>query len=149
MNPKLPVDVLEARGKTHITAAEADERRMTEVRPVNTDVSPPPPTVLGTKKQRAWFCRLAEQLNKLGVWDAADTDELARYVLISEACEILTKRLSKACRSDNLDAIKELSLRQKELFRQSHELASSLGLNAASRARLSVQPPREQEELDL
>ena len=149
MNPKLPVAVLDARGKSHhLTKSVRMERMATEVKPVTTDIDPP--RVLKTKKMREKFVSVAMLLDAMGVWDAADTDELARYVMASEAYDLIMGRFVRACRAGDLDVIKELAPRQKELHKQAHELASSLGLNVTSRARIIVPPKVSQpEEVDF
>lgn len=148
MNPKLPIEVLEQRGRSHITKAEARERRETEVKPVDTSVQPP--RWLTTKAQREEFVHIAGQLNELGVWDALDTDELARYVLVSEAHADVMKRLRRSIKADDLDLVKCYMANEKELYRQSHELASSLGLNVTSRARITLpRKPKDKGEVEF
>ena len=149
MNPKLPVAILDARGKSHhLTKDIRMQRLATEVKPMTTDIDPP--RTLTTKRMRERFVEVATLLDTMGVWDTADTDELARYVMASEAYDLIMGKFVRACRSGDLDLIKELAPRQKELHRQAHELASSLGLNVTSRARIVVPPKVSQsEEVDF
>lgn len=143
MNPRLPVDVIEARGRTHLTKSEIERRRQAELTPVDTSIVPP--RWLTTKAQRSEFVSKASQLDQLGVWDALDTDELARYVLASEAYALASKQLTKYLRTGDLEAVKLLTPIVEKHHKQCYDLASSLGLNVTSRIRIAVPPKVRQE----
>ena len=138
MNPKLPTDVIVARGKKHLSKDEVDERRASEVRPHDTSVTPP--KWLTTKAQRAEFEKKAQELVEIGIWDALDADELGRYVLAAEAHAMSEKQLTKMLRSGDLDGMKLLVPVVEKHHKQCHELATALGLTPSSRARLAVPP---------
>jgi phage terminase small subunit len=149
MNPRLPVDVIEARGKTHLTKSEIERRREAELTPVDTTIAPP--RWLTTKAQKSEFVSKAAQLDQLGVWDALDTDELARYVLASEAYALASKQLMKLLKTGDLAGVKLLTPIVEKHHKQCYELASSLGLNVTSRIRIAVPPKTKakQEETDF
>lgn len=123
------------------------ERRESELKPIDTSISPP--RWLTTKAQKAEFISKANQLNELGVWDALDTDELARYVLASEAWAAAEKQLMKALRTSDVAVVKLLTPIVEKHHKQCHELASALGLNVTSRVRITVPSKvKKQQEAD-
>lgn len=144
MNPRLPVDVIEARGKSHLTKDEIRRRREAELAPVDTSIVPP--RWLTTKAQKTEFVSKASQLDELGVWDALDTDELARYVLASEAYALASKQLTKSLRAGDFAGVKLLTPIVEKHHKQCYDLASSLGLNVTSRIRIAVPPKVKQEK---
>lgn len=148
MNPKLPVDVLVARGKSQYSKKTLAERRESEVRPVNR--SPTPPKTLTTSRQKELFCGIADKLDNLGVWDDVDAEELARYVLASQLYDEVTKSITKACRSGDLAVIKELRILQEKAHKQSYDIATALGMGAQSRSRILVPAKvRQERETDF
>lgn len=139
-----------ARGKSQYSKKALAERREAEVRPVNTNLTPPPKT-LTTIRQKELFASIAKKLDNLGVWDDVDAEELARYVLASQLYDEVTKSITKACRSGDLVTIKELRILQEKAHKQAYDIATSLGMGAQSRSRILVPAKirQEQEEVDF
>lgn len=135
---KQPVDVLVARGKSHLTRAERDRRKAEELSmpPWLAGVSPPAyleewPGLVAT------FKRYAEMLSQVmpDNFGAPDADCLARYVVAEHFFEKYTAQLMEE--TDPLN-IKCLQIAQDRAFKQAHTASSVLGLNVTSRCKLVV-----------
>lgn len=148
--PKEPIELLIAKGKTHLTKKAIEERREGEVKVPFTDVKAP--ECLTTKKQRAEFDEIAEKLQALNIFTELDVDALARYILAKELYLIYTKKL-KSMLSDNSECdlrdIKDLQGMQDKVYRQCVTSANELCLNISSRARLVIPTPPEGEDDEL
>ncbi len=138
---KQPVDLLLAKGKTHLTKADAERRRAEEaaVEGELREVAVPAylfewPELVARFDELA--CMLCELLP--GSFGQPDADTLARYVVAEEAYELYTRRLFGALGAHDLNAYKELHMEQDRAFKQAHACAGVLGLTVTSRCKLVV-----------
>lgn len=134
-NPKQPIQLIQAKGKKHLTKSEIEERTLSEPQPI-TDGIAPPDFLLKPQKKR--FNEIANQLQDLGVMGVTDCDALARYVIAESMYEKVTKLLRKPQILKDIEALKDYSLVQDKYFKQCRAAANDLGLSISSRCRLVV-----------
>lgn len=152
--PRQPVNLLLLKGKKHLTKEEINERQETEVKAKADNVKPP--SYL-TKKLKAEFTEIANELKRIDLITNLDTDALARFLLAREQYV----KLSKALRSippvetkEDPDTGKKMQVSNEQyayaltnvdrLFKQCRAAASDLGLTISSRCKLVV--PKKPEE---
>lgn len=140
-NPKQPIQLIQAKGKKHLTKSEIDERTLSEPQPI-TDGIAPPNFLLKPQKKR--FDEIANQLQDLGVMGVTDCDALARYVIAESMYEKITKLLRKPQILNDIEALKDYSSIQDKYFKQCRAAANDLGLSISARCRLVV--PKAQEK---
>lgn len=140
-NPKQPIQLIQAKGKKHLTKSEIEERTLSEPQPI-TDGIAPPNFLLKPQKKR--FNEIANQLQDLGVMGVTDCDALARYVIAESMYEKVTKLLRKPQILNDIEALKDYSLIQDKYFKQCRSAANDLGLSISARCRLVV--PKAQEK---
>lgn len=144
--PRQPLELIEAKGRKHLTKAEKDERRARELKPCTDEIVAP--SYL-TAAQKTEFNKIAAQLKKLNIMGETDCDTLARYVTAQGLYEQAVKDLRAAQKTrpkgkdtDPLDLVKwaamleQLDKRQERYFKQAHTAAAALGLTISSRCRL-------------
>ena len=146
--PRQPIDLITAKGRSHKTKAEIDERKKTEIKGNNDDIKPP--GFLRTKAEKEKFVYIAGELDRIGIMSNLDCDVLGRYIKAQRDWEKYSKlvdrmqaKLSKIIGGDDDDRIimysdllmKYEGLRTKA-FSQCQTCAASLGLTITSRCRL-------------
>lgn len=133
--PRQPIELVIANGKKHLTKAEIEERINGEVKPLEGELLAP--SYL-TKKQKAEFNKIAEQLERLKIIGETDIDALARYIIAQDLYINAVKKLrSKEVRND--PELTETWIRvQEKFFKQARASASDLGLTISSRCKLVV-----------
>ena len=90
--PREPIALIEAKGKKHLTKAERDARKKTEITAPCDNVTPP---AWLSKKEKEKFDEIAKQLLDIGIMSNLDCDILARYVRSQTEYEKITRQLSK------------------------------------------------------
>lgn len=147
--PPKPVALHRAQGnRSKLGAAELARREAAEVKPAN--ASRFPPAWLTDPRAQGMFCKVSGYLARLGIWDAADADELARYCAAELAYELLTTRYLAAVSGGGApEDAASLLAQQREMYRQAHTSASSLGLNVTSRCKVSLPRAAQGEKLEL
>lgn len=149
---KQPIELIIARGAKHLTRAEIEERRSSEVQPCTDGISAP--SYL-TAKQKKEFDKIAAQLQRIGIMGETDCDTLARYIVAQGFYEQAVKDLRQVQKDRPKDAppeaiaswamlLDQLDKRQDRYFKQAHAAASALGLTISSRCKLAL--PTEAEE---
>ena len=138
-----PIEVVIANGKKHLTKAEIEARRNGEIKPLDGDILAP--SYL-TKKQKAEFNKIAEQLERLKIIGETDIDALARYIIAQDLYINAVKKLrSKEVRND--PELTESWLKvQERFFKQARASATDLGLTISSRCKLVVPAANEPEK---
>ena len=135
---KQPIDLLVAKGKSHMGKAEIEERKARELQVPFTDVHPPE---YMSEKQKEEFMRIADMLLALNVFTELDEDCLARYVLEHELYLAQHNEVRKARRSGDSAKLKEAEIMYDKTVRRIRGLASDLGLTPTSRCKLTIPPP--------
>jgi P27 family predicted phage terminase small subunit len=148
-----PVDLVIVKGKKHLTKAEIEERRASEVAPATDEIVAPSYLTAAQKKH---FVKLAAQLCKIKIMGETDCDTLARYVTAQTQYETVTKDLRKLQKErpqqEDFDepagyyhAMElwytlhdALDRRQDRYFKQASTTARDLGLTISSRCKLVV-----------
>ena len=150
-NQKQPIDLIIAKGKKHLTKAEIEERRSTEI---HTDfINVTAPNYLN-EKQKEEFYKIAKILLDIGIITELDEDCLAHYIIsnfnyISYTMKLneLNTKLSKARKIDmKKEYISEIDLYltyQDRALKQCRACANDLGLSISSRAKLVMPKPKE------
>lgn len=150
--PRQPIDLIEAKGKKHLTKAEKEARRATEVAPCTDGIEAPDYLTAAEKKR---FDTLAEQLQKIKIMGETDVEALARYITAQGLYEQSVKDLKRAQKDRPKDAdantliawaelLEKLDKRQDRYFKQATAAASKLGLTITDRCKL-VAPVKQEE----
>lgn len=144
--PRQPIELVVMNGRKHLTKAEIEERRGSEV-PGLTDGIVAPSFL--TQKQRKQFDTIADQLLRIGIMSSTDNDTLARYVAAQDLYEQAVKDLRKTQKerpkdADAMklvawaDALDKLDKRVDRYYKQATSAASKLGLTISDRCKLVV-----------
>ena len=143
---RLPVAVIEARGKSVMSAETAYERARREPHSPDTAISPP--EYLTDEHDIREFERYAEMLDHLHVWSELDADELARYVTAEAAYRDYVRQLRAAIRSGDVSEMGRVQRLEVAQAEQARKSASALGMTITSRCKLVVPTPND-DELDV
>lgn len=152
--PREPIDLIEAKGRKHLTKLEKETRRKAEVKAPCDNVEPPNWLA---KKEKEKFREIAQQLIDIGIMSNLDCDVLARYIRGQTEYEKVTKQLGKIrfvpdkkslanAQEQMAEQAAQYNYLQKiqaRLERQCNADARELGLTIASRCRL-VMPKKEE-----
>lgn len=153
-NQRQPIDLIIAKGKKHLTKAEIEERRKTEI---HTDyINVKPPDYLD-EKQKEEFYRIAEILLDIGIITELDEDCLAHYLISNsnyvEYTKTLNKLNAKLKNAKKLEKKKEYMSQidlyltyQDRALKQCRACANDLGLSISSRAKLVMPQPQEEKK---
>lgn len=144
--PRQPIDLLEAKGKKHLTKKEKEDRKTSEVVPRTDEIIAPAYLTTSEKKQ---FNLLADQLKKIKIMGETDTEALARYITAQGLYEQAVKDLRKAQKERPKEAdahiliawaelLEKLDKRVDRYYKQATSAASKLGLTITDRCRLVV-----------
>ena len=147
--PREPINLIEAKGRSHLTKAEIEERRAVEVQLCTDEIEAPG---FLTAAQKKHFLKLAGQLEKIRIMGETDVDTLARYVTAQSQYEKTTKDLRALAKDkpkrDEADYYTQLDLwyaaqgsaakLQDRYFKQASALARDLGLTISSRCKLAL-----------
>lgn len=162
-----PIELVVAKGKKHLTKAEIEERKRTEVKAPADKVTAPPYL---TPEQKKKFKKIVKELRAVDLVSNLDVDALARlviamdrYVAITEELNrqplMLTIQVPSGVKDDEGNPIltekevvngevERLLLIQDRCFKQCRQGASDFGLTVSSRCRLMIpkadkEPPKE------
>lgn len=158
-----PISLIEAKGKKHLTKAEIEERRRTEVKAPADKVTAPSYLTASQKKS---FKKIVKELRTLDLISNLDVDALARLIIAQEKYIEVTKELSnqplmvgieeqetgadgeqiKVKREVVNDEVERLALLQDRYFKQCRQGAADFGLTISSRCRLVVPKAPEAEK---
>lgn len=150
-----PVDLIIANGKKHLTKAEIEERRNTEIKAPADKVTAPQYL---SKDQKKSFKRIVKELQKVGIVANLDVDALARLVISQSNYLAITREMDETPLmiegwretgkkdDDGRDIyektmlvnpnVERLARLQDKFFRQCRQGAADFGLTVASRCRL-------------
>lgn len=153
-NQKQPIDLIIAKGKKHLTKAEIEERRNTEI---HTDyINVKPPSYLD-EKQKEEFYKIAKILLDIGIITELDEDCLAHYLISNsnyiDYTKTLNKLNAKLKNAKKLEKKKEYMSQidlyltyQDRALKQCRACANDLGLSISSRAKLVMPQPKEEKK---
>ena len=143
--PRQPIELLQAKGKKHLTKYEIETRTKTELKVDLKEIKIP--TYL-TSKLKKEFIDIAEKLLKIGVMTELDEDCLARYLISKESYLKYTKMLNKSTKNQNIIEMEKLMTMQDKAFKQCRSSATDLGLTIASRCKLVMPEPKEEPKIN-
>lgn len=144
--PKEPIEILVAKGKSHLTKAQIEERREQEIKVPFKNVKAP--SYLDAKQKKK-FKEIADKLLDLGVMTELDIDCLAHYVLSHSLYLAYTRQIENLANEDELKALKDYQLMQDKAFKQCLACARELGLTVTARAKLIIPPNLDLEDDEL
>lgn len=153
-NQKQPIDLIIAKGKKHLTKAEIEERRSTEIHTNYIDVKPPDYL---NEKQKEEFYKITEILLDIGIITELDEDCLAHYLISNsnyvDYTQTLNKLNAKLKNAKKLEKKKEYMSQidlyltyQDRALKQCRACANDLGLSISSRAKLVMPQPKEEKK---
>lgn len=159
-NQRQPIELVQYKGRKHLTKAEIAQRRSAEVDAPDDDIRPPEYL---NKKQRAEFDYLSVELGRMGIFGNVDAGVLARYCvahsLYARYTKLLrtlprkkAKRLREQAQAEGTEAElagltdeelaleleEELTVLQNRYFAQCDQCAKAMGLTITSRCRLVI-----------
>lgn len=139
--PREPIDLLQAKGKKHLTKEEIAERKSSEVESYTDHIQPP--AYLSAKQKRE-FQEIAQELLRVEILSNLDCDTLARFIIARANYVKFTKAMNKIKEEPGYwEMMKDASLLQDRAFKQCQATARDLGLNITARCRLVI--PKEKE----
>ena len=136
--PKQPTELVVLNGKKHLSRAEEDERRDSEVHVPPAETVTPPDYL--PKKLHGEFIRTGELLRTHRLYTDLDQDVLAQFYLCRDRWIKADKLASKAINANDEKLAKEWTSIQGQYFRQCRQCAEVMGLSVSSRCRLVVPP---------
>lgn len=136
---RLPIEVLEARGRKHLGKAERQEREDAQPKPSKTVKRLTAPDWL-PENLRPEFNRIAGAIVDLmpRLVIRPDADTIANYCVIYAAWKHVTNLANAALSAGDLEGSQAWSLVQDRYFKQARACATDLGLTLSSRCRLVV-----------
>lgn len=157
-----PIALVEAKGKKHLTKAEIEERRRTEIHAPSDKVTAPSYLTAAQKKA---FRKTVKELRAIDLISNLDVDALARLIIAQDKYKEVTQEIEKQplmievlhdtgkkdesgepimeAREIVNGQVERLALLQDRYFRQCRQGAADFGLTVSSRCRLVV--PKAQE----
>ena len=142
---RLPISVLETRGKKHLTKAEIAERTSAEVRTAPLKQIRAPEKL--PEDLRRDFLDIGKQLNQLGIFCKLDYDTLVRYLTARKFWQQAAEKITAAMEAGDLKAAEQWTNLQDKYFKQCRGCASDLGMTIGARCRLVI-PQREESEVN-
>ena len=139
-----PLEVLQAKGRKHLTKAEIAKRQASEIKGDGDIKRLRAPDWL-PDSQRSEFTRVSNALIRLmpSMVTRLDGDTIATYCMARTEWLHATKLVNAALTSGNLDDANGWGLVQDRFFKQARACAGDLGLTISARCRLIVpeKPP--------
>lgn len=142
--PREPIDLIKAKGKTHLSTKEYETRKEQEVEVPFTDIHPP--DYLTGEKQIEKFNYYADMLLQIGIFTELDIDCLARYIMAEQLYLQYTNLIIKMIKKGDIAELGKIQALQDKAFRQCQACARDMGLTISSRAKLVM--PKAVEEKD-
>lgn len=128
-----PIELIQAKGKKHLTKEEIAERQASELKVDLKNINIPDYL---TKKQKEEFQEIASKLLYIGIMTELDEDCLARYIISKHTYLSLTKKLNKKEIKNDIDQLDRIMTLQDKSFKQCRACANDLGLTITSRCKL-------------
>ena len=131
--PRQPIELIQAKGKKHLTKAEIEARKNSELKVDLKDVKAPEYL---SKELKIEFDDIANKLLHVGIMTELDEDLLAMYLLSKQSYIQYTKLLAKANKKLDIVEMEKLLSMQDKAFKQTMASANGLGLTISSRCKL-------------
>lgn len=141
--PRQPIEVIQMKGKKHLTQKEIEERKKQEVKvKAKSDNIKPPSYLKG--KQKGEFKKIAKQLIELKIMSNLDVDALARYIIARDCYLQVVQTINE---QPELILDKDTAKIKDTYFKECRQASSDLGLDISSRGKLVV-PTKQTEEVE-
>ena len=164
---KQPIDLVVMKGKKHLTKAEIEARKNSEVTAPNDKVKPPAYLTADLKKK---FRKLAKELLEIKLIANVDCDALARLLIAQEQYLEITEQIRETPlmldvpvyetqknpntgKDERVQVVtkqvvngerERLMIIQDRCMKQCRQGASDLGMTVSSRCRLAVPKPKDE-----
>lgn len=163
-----PLEVVQGKGRKHLTKAEIENRKKTEVKAKSDNVQPP--KFLGARQKKR-FTEIANELLDLDIMANIDCDALGRLIIVEDEFIAINKamkktplmikrRISLERRDEDGNPVmmeveekvvnpeyNQLQIMRGRVFKECRQGAADFGLTVSSRCRLVVarssEPPKE------
>lgn len=161
-----PIEVIQAKGRKHLTKAEIENRQKTQIK-ANADAVQPPKYLKAAQKKR--FNAIADELLELEIMSNLDCDALARLVIVEDEFTKINRAMQKmqptmkrlvevekadesgcivkkVVETDEIIANPEynaLQVMRSRAFKECRQGAADFGLTVSSRCRLVVPTAKE------
>lgn len=130
---KEPIALIQAKGRTHMSKAEIEERKAQEPDAPDDDLVAPDYL---SEKQIKEFDHLVYELKRIGIIGNVDNEALGRYIVLKDQFVSLTKQLNKRGLINNIDEYDKVSRAHIRCFNAVRAAANDLGLTISSRGKL-------------
>ena len=120
--------------KKHLTKAEIEQKRNSELKVEKLTKVPSCPSYLNDNQKKI-FKKIAKQLIEVNILTALDIDTVARYAIASDLYQEITERINS-----NMELLLDSKIMntQSKLHKQLSELSNALCLNIVARSKLIV-----------
>ncbi|CEP41669.1 MAG: phage terminase small subunit P27 family [Paraclostridium sordellii] len=140
---KQPIELVVANGKKHLTKAEIEQRKSTEVK-ANSDKIKPPTHL--TKEEKKQFKKISKELIDIGIMGNVDCEILAMYVESLTEYNKNSAELKQLNPRKNYEDYNKIAIEKDRCIKQCRGFASDMGLTISSRCRLVLPKPTEKEK---
>ena len=140
---KQPIELVVANGKKHLTKAEIEQRKSTEVK-ANSDKIKPPTHL--TKEEKKQFKKISKELIDIGIMGNVDCEILAMYVESLTEYNKNSAELKQLNPRKNYEDYNKIAIEKDRCIKQCRGFASDMGLTISSRCRLVLPKPIEKEK---
>ena len=140
---KQPIELVVANGKKHLTKAEIEQRKSTEVK-ANSDKIKPPTHL--TKEEKKQFKKISKELIDIGIMGNVDCEILAMYVESLTEYNKNSAELKQLNPRKNYEDYNKIAIEKDRCIKQCRGFASDMGLTISSRCRLVLPKPIENEK---
>lgn len=140
---KQPIELVVANGKKHLTKAEIEQRKSTEVK-ANSDKIKPPAHL--TKEEKKQFKKISKELIDIGIMGNVDCEILAMYVESLTEYNKNSAELKQLNPRKNYEDYNKIAIEKDRCIKQCRGFASDMGLTISSRCRLVLPKPTEKEK---
>ncbi|MRZ28054.1 phage terminase small subunit P27 family [Paeniclostridium sordellii] len=140
---KQPIELVVANGKKHLTKAEIEQRKSTEVK-ANSDKIKPPSHL--TKEEKKQFKKISKELIDIGIMGNVDCEILAMYVESLTEYNKNSAELKQLNPRKNYEDYNKIAIEKDRCIKQCRGFASDMGLTISSRCRLVLPKPTEKEK---
>ncbi|WP_241426705.1 phage terminase small subunit P27 family [Dysosmobacter acutus] len=135
------MELIEFKGKKHLTKAEKEIRKKTEVKARADGICAPDYL---TDEQKREFDRIAGELKSIGIMSNLDCGTLGMYLRMLDRYKALDEKLNDPELMDDIFAYEKTFKLWDRAISQCQSLAKSLGMTIDSRCKLVV--PQKEEE---
>ncbi|CEO32959.1 phage terminase small subunit P27 family [Paraclostridium sordellii] len=140
---KQPIELVVANGKKHLTKAEIEQRKSTEVK-ANSDKIKPPTHL--TKEEKKQFKKISKELIDIGIMGNVDCEILAMYVESLTEYNKNSLELKQLNPRKNYEDYNKIAIEKDRCIKQCRGFASDMGLTISSRCRLVLPKSIEKEK---